>query len=320
MQETWRSESPQRYTYHSNFRAGNDSQRNSPTRHSSVSPDRYKLTEYPVGPHRGSSLSRTQAQSQASSHGSSRLPSHAPSRHTSGRSSPSRRRGSVASRTMSPSRATPSHRRADSFHLRNDDYNLAKGCGRESRPSSQASNKHSLDSEKLYRNLESISRRGSSAVQQHSREGSQASPRTRTAANSLGTTRTRNSREESPSRSGYGTNSHTPQSDLHSRSSRPSPPQESWQGSSHSLLVLPHSRGSSTSTRGAEYQVLDGPTSHVATTETDKCNKENNMLTGDRSRSNMRRGMEVLFISEPKKAAVDEEVGSVSDATLIPLY
>lgn len=310
MQESWRSESPQRYTYHSNFRRGTDSQRNSPTRHSSVSPDRYKLTEYPVGPHRGSSLSRSQARSHASSHGSFQIPSHAPSRHTSGRSSPSCRRGSTASRTTSPSRATPCHRRTDSIHLQNGVYNDQKGCSRESRTPSQASYKHSLDSEKLYRNLESISRRGSSAIQQNSCEGSQASPRTRTTVNSLGNTRTRNSREVSPSRSGYGTNSHTPQRELHSRDSRPSPSQGSWQGSSHSLLSLPASRGSSTSRRGADYQVVGGSMSHVATTETDKGNEENKMVPGDRSRSNVRRGMEVLLISEPKKAAVEvEEVG-----------
>ncbi|XP_029019629.1 myosin phosphatase Rho-interacting protein-like isoform X2 [Betta splendens] len=318
MQETWRSESPQRYTYHSNFRPGGDSERNSPTRHSSVSPERYKLAEYPAGAQRGGSLSRSQARSQASSHGSSRRPSHAPSGHTSGRSSPCRGRGSNASRARSPSRATPTRRRADSFHLQSDDCSSRKACSRASGTPSQASNKHSLDSEKLYRNLESISRRGSSAVQQDSREGSRASPRTRTAANSLGTTHAHNSREESPSRSGYGTNSHTPQRELHSRSSRPSPSQESWQGSSRSLLSLPHSRGSSTSRRGVDYKALGGSLPQDAATETDRGNKENEVVNGGRSRSNLRRGMEVLLISEPKKAAVDaEEVGMTMDDYIV---
>ncbi|XP_044045033.1 myosin phosphatase Rho-interacting protein-like [Siniperca chuatsi] len=318
MQEAWRSESPERYTYHSNFRRGTDSQRNSPTRHSSVSPDRYKLSEYPVGTQRRSSLSRSQARSHASSHGSSQLPSHGPSLHTSGRSSPSRRRGSIASRTTSPSRATPSHRHTDAFHLQNCEYDAQKRCSRESKSPSQASNKHSLDSEKLYRNLESISRRGSSAVQQNSYKGSQASPRTRTVVNSSANTCTRNSREVSPPRNVYSTHSHTPQREPYSRDSRLSLSQGSWQGSSHSLLSLPPSRGSSTSRRGANSQVLGGSLSHVAITETDKANEGNNKVSGDRSRSNMRRGMEALLISEPKKAAVEvEEVGMTMDDYIV---
>ncbi|KAF7665082.1 hypothetical protein LDENG_00154600 [Lucifuga dentata] len=203
MQETWRSESPQRYTYHSNFRKGTDSQTNSPTRHSSVSPDRYKLPESSLESQRRSSLSRNQVHSHASSHVSSQVPSHVPSRHTSGRSSPSHRRGSVISRPPSPSRASPSHKHRDSFHLQNGELDAKRRCSRESRPSSQASNRHSLDSEKLYRNLDSISRRGSTAIQQNSYEGSQASPRIRTTVNSSANTRTRNSREVSPSRNGY---------------------------------------------------------------------------------------------------------------------
>ncbi|XP_056228911.1 uncharacterized protein LOC130167019 [Seriola aureovittata] len=317
MQETWRSESPQRYTYHSNFRQGTDSERNSPSRHSSVSPDRYKLTESPVGPRRGSSHSRGQARSHASSHGSSQLPSHGASRHTSGRSSPSRRRGSTASRTGSPSRATPSHRRIDSFHLQNNNYDAQKGCSRESRSPSQASNKHSLDSEKLYRNLEFISRRGSSANQKNSYEGSQASPRTRTTVNSSANTRSRNSREVSPSRNGYSTHSHTPRREPHSRESRLSPSQGSWQGSAHSLLLAP-SRGSSASRRGADSQVLGGSVYYAAVTETDKGNEGNNKVSSDRSRSNMRRGMEALLISEPKKDAVEtEEVGMTMEDYIV---
>lgn len=310
MLEAWRSESPERYTYHSNFRRGTDSERNSPTRHSSVSPDRYKLAESSVGTQRRRSLSRSQARSHASSHGSSQLPSHGPSRHTSGRSSPSRRRGSIAS----PSRATPSHRHTDSFHLQNGENVVQKGRSRASRSPSQASNKHSLDSEKLYRNLESISRRGSSAIQQNSYEGSQASPRTRTTVNSSANTHARNSREVSPPRNGYSTHSHTPQREPYSRDSRLSP-QGSWQGSSHSLLSLPPSRGSSTSRRGADSQVLGGSLSHVAITDTDKGNEENNKVSGDRSRSNMRRGMEALLISEPKKAAVEVEEVCISGIT-----
>lgn len=302
MQETWRSESPQRYTYHSNFRRGTDSLTNSPTRHSSVSPDRYKISEKPVGPHRGSSLSRNQARSHASSHGSSRLPSHAPSRHTSGRSSPSRGRGSIASRTTSPLRGTISHRHTDSVTLQNGDYDALRRCSRASKSSSQASNKHSLDSEKLYRNLETISRRDSLAAQLNSYEQYQGSPGTRTTVNSSSNTCTHNSREISPSRNSYGTHSNTPQREPHSRDSRPS--HGSWQGSSHSLLSLPPSRGSSRPKRGAD---IGGPMAHAANTETDKGTEGNPSAGGDRSRSAVRRGMEALLISEPKKTAVDVE-------------
>ncbi|KAI3353286.1 hypothetical protein L3Q82_019825 [Scortum barcoo] len=319
LQEVWRSESPERYTYHSNFRRGTESARNSPTRHSSVSPDRYKLIESTVGTQRRSSLSRTQVRSHTSSHGSSQLPSsHGPSRHTSGRSSPSRRRGSIASQTTSPSKATPSHRQTDSFHLQNGEYDALKGCSRNSRSPSQASNKHSLDSEKLYRNLESISRRGSAAIQQNSYGGSQASTRTRTTVNSSANTHSHNSREVSPPRNDYSTHSHTPQREPYSRESRLSPSQGSWRGSSQSVLSLPPSRGSSTSRRVADSQVLGGSLSYVAHTETDRGNEVIDKVSGDRSRSNVRRGMEALLISEEKKAAVDmEEVGMTMEDYIV---
>lgn len=298
MQECWRSESPERYTYHSNFRRGADSERNSPTRHSSVSPDRYKLIEPPVVTQRRSSLSRSQARSHSTSHGSSQLPSRGPSRQTSGRTSPSRRRESVISQTVSPSRATSSHRLSNSPHLQNGDFDAQRGYSRDSRSPSQASNKHSLDSKRLYRNLESLSRRGSSTIQKNSNEGSQASPRTRTAINSSANSLSHNSREVSPPRNGY------------SVQSKLSPSQGSWQGSSHSLLSLPPSRGSSSSRhqlRGVESQMLGGSLSPVSPTETDKYNKGIINTSGDRSRSTVRRGMDALLISEPKKEAVEVE-------------
>ncbi|XP_024864944.1 myosin phosphatase Rho-interacting protein isoform X2 [Kryptolebias marmoratus] len=313
IQATWRSESPQRYTYHSNFRRDGDSQRNSPTCHSSVSPDRYKMTESPVGPQRGSSLCRSQARSHSSSHGSLPLPSQGPSRHTSGRSSPSRRRGSAASRTTSPTRTTSSHRRTDSSLLQSGGYEEQQGCSRESRCPSRASNKHSLDSEKLYRNLESISRRGSSAVRQNSYEGSRTSPRTRTDASSLANTQTHNSHEVSFSRNGYSPCSHTSQREPDSRDSRLSRSQGSWQGSSHSLLSLPQSHGSSASRRAADSQGLGGSSSPVGVTDTDKVDEGGDKVSTERSRSSVRRGMEAL-ISEPKKAPVEtEEVGMTID-------
>lgn len=312
MLETWRSESPERYTYHSNFRRGTNSQSNSPTRHSSASPDRYKLSDPSAGTWRRSSHSRSQTRADGSSHGSFQLTSHAPSRHTSGRSSPTRRWGSSASRNVSSSRATSSHRHTDSLHLQNGEYGAEKECSRESKSPSQTSNKHSLDSEKLYRNLESISRHGSSLIHQSSYEGSKASSRTRTAVNSLANTRSHNSREVSPSRNGYSTHSQTSQGELYSRDSRLSPSQISWHGSSHSLLSLPPSRDSSTTRRAADSQVMAGSLSCVALTETDKGLEGNKEVSGDRIRSNVRRGMEALLTSEPKNAAVEmEEVGTV---------
>lgn len=301
MQETWRSDSPERYTYHSNFRRGAASQRNSPTRHSSVSPDRYRLAEPAVGTQRRMSMSKSQARSQSTSHGSSQLPSHGPSRQTSGRSSPTRRRGSIISRTSSPSRTAPSHRRIDSLHLLNGEYDTHKKEGsRESRSPPQSSNRHSLDSEKLYRNLESISRRGSSAIHANSCGGSKASPRTRTAVNSSVNTRSCNSRELSPSRNGYS----SPQQDP--RDNRLSASLSSWRGSSHSVHIHPLSGGSFASRCGVDPQVL-GSLSCVAVTETDKGLAGSDAANGVRSKSNVRRGMEALLISEPKKATVETE-------------
>ncbi|KAM8878803.1 uncharacterized protein AB9W97_014491 isoform 2-T2 [Spinachia spinachia] len=309
VQEVWRSESPERYTYHSNFRRGADSQNGSPTRYSSLSPERYKFTGSPVGTQRKSSLSTSQARSHDCSHGLSQ--------HTSSRSSPSRRRGSVASRTASHTRPAHCHRHADPVYLQNGELDAQRRCSSDLRSPSQASYKHSLDSEKLYRNLESISRRGSSAIQQHSHEESQVSPRTRTAINSSVNTRTRNSRQVSPSRNGFSTHSHTPQREPESRDSRPSPTQGSWRGSSHSLLSLPPSRGSS-SRRSADSQMLGGSLSHVAITEMDKGHERNDRVGGNRSRSNMRRGMEALLISEPKTAAVEtEEVGMTMEDYIV---
>lgn len=296
LQDSWRSESPERYTYHSNFRQGSSSQRNSPTRHSSVSPDRYKLAEPPVHSQRRSSISKGHARSQSSSYGSSRLPSRGPSRQTSGRSSPNRRRGSMASRMSSPSRAIPTHRRVDSSHSQNSDYDSRKEGSQQSRNPSRASNKHSLDSEKLYRNLESISRRGSSAALANSYRGSQASPQHRTAVNSSVNTHSCNSRELSPSRNGFS----SPQQDFYPGDNKLSASLSSWRGSSHSVVSRPPSRGSAASRCGAEPHAL-GSRSCVAVTD------HSSTVTGARSQSNVRRGMEALLMPEPKKVTVESE-------------
>ncbi|XP_077428260.1 uncharacterized protein LOC144055813 [Vanacampus margaritifer] len=292
MLDTWRSESPQRYSYHSNFRRGTESLRNSPTRHGSVSPDRLKRSD-----HRMRSLSRSETRS----HGSSHLPSHAPSQHASSGSSPARRRGSFASRTVSPSRLAHSHKRTDSFS-QNGGYEAQGGCSQDSKSPSQASNKHSLDSERLYRNLEFISRRASSAAfQQNVNEGFQRSPRTR---------------EGSPSRN--GSHGHVSQRQPSSRDSRPSASIGSWQGSSQSVLSIPISCGSSASRHGADQQEPAASPPLVAITETDKFDEGNSKISGDRSRSSVRRGMEALLLSEPKRAAQElEEVGMTKEDYIV---
>ncbi|XP_051940108.1 TRIO and F-actin-binding protein-like isoform X2 [Hippocampus zosterae] len=294
MQDTWRSESPQRYSYHSNFRRGTESLRNCPTRHSSMSPDRHKRSDP-----RMRSLPRGETQS----HGSSNLPSHATSQRTSSRSSPSRRRGSFASRTVSPSRLTPSHKHTESFFSQNEGYEVQGGCGRESKIPSRASNKHSLDSERLYRNLESISRHASSSstFQQNTEEGSQRSPQTR---------------EGSPSRN--GSHSRISQRQPSSRDSRASASHGSWQGSSQSVLSIPISCGSSASRRGADHQGPGASPPLVAITETDNFSVGNTKISGDRSRSSVRRGMEALLLSEPKSAAQElEEVGMTMEDYIV---
>lgn len=298
MLETWRSDSPERYTYHSNFRRGAQSQRNSPTRHSSLSPDGFRTAKAPVGSQRRVSLSRCQA----SSRGSSQLPSYAPSPNTSGRSSPARRRGSTASRAASPTRCTPSRRQLQKDHGDPRHH-------RSSRSESQLSNKHSLDSEKLYRNLESISRRGSTVISRNSFEGSKGSPPSRTAVNSSVNTFSCNSGDASPSRTCYSPNSPTPQGDPIDH--RLSPSQRSWKGSAYSLLSPPPSHYSSTSRRGGETPLHVASPSPAAVTGSDKDPEWNTGPRGGRSGSNMRRGMDSLLVSQPKRTTENlEEVCS----------
>lgn len=297
MLEAWRSDSPERFTYHSNFRRGPQS----PTRHSSLSPDRFRTTKAPVGSQRRVSVSRSQARSQASSRGSSQLPSYAPSPNPSGRSSPARRRGSSASRAASPTRCPPPRRQLGREH------GAPRQSQRASRSESQLSNKHSLDSEKLYKNLESISRRGSTV--RNSFEGSKGSPPSRTAVNSSANTFSWNSGDVSPSRSCYSPNSQTPQGDPTDHPLSPS--QRSWKGSAYSLLSPPPSHYPSTSRRGGETPLRVASPSPAAIPGSDKDPEGNTGPRGDRSGSNMRRGMDSLLVSEPKRTTEDlEEVCS----------
>ena len=324
IQETWRSESPQRYTYHSNFRGRGESLENSPSRHYSKSPERCRPTGSPPGSHRPGSQSRGQIQSNVPSHDPSRQPSHAPSGHGSRRSSPSHGRESVVSRSISTSRASPARACGDPVYLPNGG-SAPRGRSRESRRPSQSSSGHGLDSERLYRNLETLSRHGSLAGPPASYE---RSSRGRTAVNSSSDTLAGNSREVSPLRSGRGTHSHTPRTELHSRESRPeyssrtgdrersgrseaSPPEGSWRGSAHSVRSAAFSRGSSPPRRDAEPHLLARPPkSPTATMETDRGN-ESSVKDGDRSRSKVRRGLDALLTADPKPTPEElEEVSS----------
>lgn len=290
MLEAWRSDSPERYTYHSNFRRPH-SQRNSPTRHGSLSPD-FQSAKPTVGGQQRVSLSRCQASSHTSSLGSSRLPSYGPSRNTSGRSSPTRRgrRGSTSSRSASPKRCTPSQKQQQRGY----------GSHCESMSESQLSNKHSLDSEKLYKNLESISRRGSTGGHQKCHGESKGTPPTRTAVNSSTNTLSCNSGDVSPYR-----NSYTLLGDRVDR--RLSPYTNSRKGSVNSLLSPPPSHCSTASRRSADSASQGGSLSPAAITETDKDPERNTSPRVDRSGSNRRRGMDSLLISEPKKTAKELE-------------
>lgn len=255
-----------------------------------MSPDRFRTA---AGSQRGASLSRCQARSHVSSRGSSQLPSCAPSPNTSGRSSPARRRGSPASRAASPARCTPSRRQ------RQTEHEAPRQPQRASRSESQLSHQHSLDSEKLYKNLESISRRGSTVASRNSLEGSKGSPPSRTAVNSWVDTFSCNSGEVSPSRNCYSPHSQTPQGDPIDHQLSPS--QRSWRGSAYSLLSPPPSHYPSTSRRGGETPLRVASLSPAGNTGP----------RVDRSGSNMRRGMDSLLISEPKRTTEDlEEVCS----------
>lgn len=265
-----------------------------------MSPDRFRTA---AGSQRGVSLSRCQARSHASSRGSSQLPSYAPSPNTSGRSSPARRRGSVASGAPSPARCTPSRRQ------RQKEHEAPRQSQRASRSQSQLSHKHSLDSEKLYKNLESISRRGSTVVSRNSFEGSKGSPPSRTAVSSSVDTFSCNSGEVSPSRNCYSPHSQTPQGDP--IDPQLSPSQRSWRGSAYSLLSPPPSHYPSTSRRGGETPLRVASLSPAAARGCEKDPEGNTGPRVDRSGSNMRRGMDSLLISEPKRTTEDlEEVCS----------
>ncbi|XP_016139831.1 serine/arginine repetitive matrix protein 2-like [Sinocyclocheilus grahami] len=126
--------SPQRHMSYSNFRRGDSQSRASPRsgspRSTNVSPQR-----------RGESHSSSHRRGSAA-HG--HRMSHTSSQQTSGRCTPSRRRDSVVTCTTCPSQSWGPNKNGESFSPANK------------RSPSQSSYGHSLDSEKLYKNLKSI--------------------------------------------------------------------------------------------------------------------------------------------------------------------
>ncbi|XP_077101904.1 uncharacterized protein triobpa isoform X2 [Siphateles boraxobius] len=123
--------SPQRHMSYSNFRRGDSQSRESPR---SCSPRSTNVSPQRRGESRSSSHRR----------GSTTQGHRTSSQQASGKCTPSRRRDSIVTRTTTPSRNSGTNKYADSFSPAHK------------RSPSQSSYGHSLDSEKLYKNLKSI--------------------------------------------------------------------------------------------------------------------------------------------------------------------
>lgn len=140
--------SPLRCMTYSNFRRGESQSRASPR---SCSPKSNN-----VSPHRQSRSSSHRRGSTTHLHVSSQTSSKRASR----KCSPATRRASMVSKTHSPSRTSASNRYTDSsIH------------SQKRSPSQSSYGQHSLDSEKLYRNLQSIASSAESDASQHRRNG-----------------------------------------------------------------------------------------------------------------------------------------------------
>ncbi|XP_058237208.1 TRIO and F-actin-binding protein isoform X2 [Hemibagrus wyckioides] len=140
--------SPLRCMTYSNFRRGDSQSRASPRscspRSSNVSPQRQSHSSS----HRRGSTSHLHASS------------HTSSKRASRKCSPATRRASVVSKTHSPSRNSASNRYTDS-----------SSHSHKQSPSQSSYGQHSLDSEKLYRNLQSIASSAESDTSQQGRNG-----------------------------------------------------------------------------------------------------------------------------------------------------
>ncbi|KAF7689347.1 hypothetical protein HF521_012700 [Silurus meridionalis] len=140
--------SPLRCMTYSNFRRGDSQSRASPR---SCSPRSNNIS-----PHR-------QSQSLSHRRGSTthlHVSSHSSSKRASRKCSPATRRASVVSQTHSPSLISASNRYTDS-----------SSHSQKQTPSQSSYGQHSLDSETLYRNLQSIASSAESDASQHGRNG-----------------------------------------------------------------------------------------------------------------------------------------------------
>lgn len=140
--------SPLRCMTYSNFRRGDSQSRASPPSCSPRSPN--------VSPHRQSRSSSHRRGSTTHLH----VSSHTSSKRASRKCSPAARRTSVVSKTHSPAQVSSSNRYTDS--------------SRQSQmrsPSQSSYDQHSLDSEKLYRNLQSIASSAESDTSQQGQNG-----------------------------------------------------------------------------------------------------------------------------------------------------
>ncbi|KAK2909327.1 hypothetical protein Q8A67_005164 [Cirrhinus molitorella] len=330
--------SPQRHMSYSNFRRGDSQSRASPRsgspRSTNVSPQR-----------RGESCSSSHRRG-STAHG--HRTSHTSSQQASGKCTPSRRRDSVVTRTTSPSRSSGTNKYGESFSPAHK------------RSPSQSSYGHSLDSEKLYKNLKSIASSAESDASEERNGWSQRHPdveidgdyneRNHSGRNSGRSSRKSgghntgyNSRDFSPTggycddktsrvsrNSGYnsrnsGSNSHgasTPYQDYdkHATPKNGTSKNKSRKNGRHSDTSDKQSRSDSRQSLSPTHSPLS-PASPASTPNISQSRRSRNPIpspdlpksqaliaetdkpVNDRSRSNIRRGLEALILSENTRSS-----------------
>ncbi|KAG9338807.1 hypothetical protein JZ751_025244 [Albula glossodonta] len=277
--------SPPKYSQHSNFRRSPRSPSPYTPSPRTPSPNPHRHAES-LGPaHRRGSHSQSSSNHQ--------------SRHS--------RRGSVHSRSSSPSRSPSPFRHAEhsgSSHWRHfDSEEYSQGCSREHGSHSQSSHRRGLDSERLYKNLNSIA--SAADFKEHSGSPENGS-RSETEMNATSHRYGRDSRNPSPSRRGYDTRSHSVPNKTTNNKSRgdvtPSYSQKtregraktdpgltpgSWGGSTLSLCSPDLSQGSSPPRRGPNSQLPPHLlNTHPAAIETDhRCRSSSRRAVEARSPS-----------------------------------
>ncbi|KAB5523636.1 hypothetical protein PHYPO_G00154860 [Pangasianodon hypophthalmus] len=202
--------SPLRCMTYSNFRRGDSQSRASPR---SCSPRSTKVSP--------------QRQSRSSSHrrGSTShlsVTSHTSSKRASRKCSPATRRASVVSQTHSPSRISSSNRYTDS--LTHSQKRI---------PSQSSYDQHSLDSEKLYRNLQSIASSAESDTSQQGKNGWSKRSRSKLETDSYGYENGRSSRSSGCNSRKSGRNTGCNSRDFSPQGSEYNRSQFSPRGSSH---------------------------------------------------------------------------------------